>query len=227
MSDHILYEVDGGVATLTINRPEKKNALTIEMSQQFLEIVEGAGEDDGVRVLIVTGTRGAFCAGVDLQDLATAQSEGRGPDLRDSSGSRGQFGALVACPKPIIGAIDGPAVGMGAEYTCQCDIRIVGPRARFAWNFAHRGLLADLGAGTWLLPRQIGPARALRLLYEGSFLSAEEAVEIGYADRLVASEDLLDEARKIADSIMQGSPFSHSRHKALVYEGLGSDLGSH
>src|SRR5215472_13405795 len=151
---HIEYEVDGeGIATLTIDRSEKRNAMTYAMLRAFLARVAQAGEDERVRVLIVTGAGGTFCAGTDLADLATIPGETRG--VRGSADEGEKWWPLVRCPKPVIGAIDGYAVGMGAEFSSQCDVRIVSTRARFAWNFAHRGLVPDTGAGSWLLPRLI------------------------------------------------------------------------
>lgn len=225
MADHVLYQVSDGIATITIDRPDKKNAMTYEMLGHFIEVVRRAGGDPSARVVILTGVPGAFCAGTDLSDLATVPGEERG--LRGSSEERDRWWPLVECPKPVIAAIDGPAVGMGAEFTSQCDIRLATPNARFAWNFAHRGLVPDTGAGSWLLPRLIGTSRALRLLYTGEFLSAERALEIGYVDAVVKPEHLMDEATTLAQAILRGSPFSHARIKTLVYEGLGSDVGPH
>lgn len=225
MSDFILYDVKDGVGTLTINRPEKKNAMTYAMLGDFIEAIRHAGEDPATRVLIITGTPGVFCAGTDLADLATIPGEQRG--LRGSSEERGRWWPIIECPKPVIGAIDGPAVGMGAEFTSQCDIRLATRRARFAWNFVHRGLVPDTGAGSWLLPRLIGTANALKLLYTGEFLSAEDAVQMGYVDQLVAPENLLEEAQALAILIAKGSPFSQTRIKALVYEGLGAEVDAH
>jgi enoyl-CoA hydratase/carnithine racemase len=225
VTDHILYDVSDGIGQLTINRPAKRNAMTFAMLGEFIEAIARAGQDPQTRVLIITGVPGTFCAGTDLADLASVPGGERG--LRGSAEDRDRWWPIVECPKPVIGAIDGPAVGMGAEFTSQCDIRLASPNARFAWNFALRGLVPDTGAGSWLLPRLIGPARALRLLYTGEFLSAEEAVQIGYVDRLVEAESLLDEARALAAVIAKSSPFSHARIKTLVYEGLGSEVGPH
>lgn len=225
MADHILYQVEDGIATITIDRPEKKNAMTYAMLGSFIEVIRRAGADRKARVVILTGVPGVFCAGTDLADLATVPGQDRG--LRGRAEERDRWWPLVECPKPIIAAVDGPAVGMGAEFTSQCDIRIATPNARFAWNFSHRGLVPDTGAGSWLLPRLIGPSRALRLLYTGEFLSAEQALEIGYVDSVVASDQLQAQARELARAITRGSPFSHTRIKALVYEGLGSDVAGH
>jgi enoyl-CoA hydratase/carnithine racemase len=223
---HIRYEVDGdGIATLTIDRPEKRNAMTYAMLRAFTERVGEAGADDGVRVLVVTGSGGAFCAGTDLADLSTVPGETRG--TRGRSDEAHKWWPLVLCPKPVVGAIDGYAVGMGAEFTSQCDVRIVTTRARFAWNFAHRGLVPDTGAGSWLLPRLIGPSRALRLLYTGAFLEAAEAHAIGYAAEIVAPENLAEAARHEARRYLASSPFSLKRMKALVWHGLERDVDAH
>ncbi len=223
---HIRYDVDSdGIATITIDRAEKRNAMTYAMLGAFIDKVAQAGADDAVRVVIVTGSGGSFCAGTDLADLATIPGETRG--VRGGAHEAGKWWPLVSCPKPVIGAIDGSAVGMGAEFTSQCDVRIVTTRARFAWNFAHRGLVPDTGAGSWLLPRIIGPHRALRLLYSGDFLSAQEAHAIGYAAELVAPEDLQAAALTEARRYLNSSPFSIRHIKDLVWKGLERDLAEH
>jgi enoyl-CoA hydratase len=127
----------------------------------------------------------------------------------------------------VIAAVDGVAVGMGAEFTSQCDVRIASTRARFAWNFAQRGLVPDTGAGTWLLPRLLGPARALELLYSGRFVGAQEALALGYVSRVVAPEECLPAARELAQGFLAGSPFSQRRMKELVYRGLERDQAEH
>jgi enoyl-CoA hydratase len=223
---HIRYEVDAdGVGVITIDRPEKRNAMTYAMLGAFIEAVGKAGEDDRVRVVIVTGSGGAFCAGTDLADLASVPGENRG--VRGRADQHDVWWPIVACPKPVIGAIDGYAVGMGAEFTSQCDVRIVTNRARFAWNFAHRGLVPDTGAGSWLLPRIIGPSRALRLLYSGGFLEAAEAKEIGYANELVEPEALMETAQAEAHRYLASSPFSLRHMKTLVWRGLERDVATH
>jgi len=232
----IRYAVDDGVATLTIDRPEKRNALTWALLGEFVETVARAGADEAVRVLVVTGAGGAFCAGTDLADLARVPAGERG-GRRGGAPSSGRGAAaplgwpLVACPKPVIAAIDGVAVGMGAEFTSQCDVRIASTRARFAWNFAHRGLVPDTGAGSWLLPRLVGHARALEWLYSGRFVPAEEALAAGYVARVVPAEACLAAAQETARGFLAGSPLSHRLMKSLVYEGLergpAAHLGEH
>ncbi|MBI1181920.1 MAG: enoyl-CoA hydratase/isomerase family protein [Alphaproteobacteria bacterium] len=227
MSEFIRTSVDErGIATLLIDRPERRNAMSFAMLGSFIEAVGALGADPAVRVLIVTGgDQGSFCAGTDLSDLNSVPGKERG--LRGSAREGGRWWPLLKCPKPVIAAVDGAAVGMGAEFTSQCDVRIATPRARFAWNFVHRGLVPDTGAGTWLLPRLLGPQRALQLLYSGRFLSAEEALEIGYVGAVVAPEDLLAAARAEAETFLRGSPFALTRIKALVYEGLERSAAAH
>ena len=223
---HIRYDIDtDGIATLTIDRPEKRNAMTYAMLRKFTDCVNEAGIDERVRVLIVTGSGGAFCAGTDLADLATVPGQSRGTRGRADEGHK--WWPIVLCPKPVIAAVDGYAVGMGAEFSSQCDVRIVTNRARFAWNFAHRGLVPDTGAGSWLLPRLIGPSRALRLLYSGAFLEAEEAKAIGYANEVVAPEALADAAKNEAKRYLASSPFSIRRMKELVWHGLERSVDQH
>lgn len=225
MADHIRYEVEGGIALLTIDRPEKRNAMTYAILADFLEAVERAARDGEARVLILTGAGGAFCAGTDLSDLAGAPAGGRA--LRRDDADESPWWPLVRCPKPVIAAVDGPAVGMGAEFTLHCDVRIATDRARFAWNFAHRGLVPDTGAGSWLLPRVIGLPAALRILYSGEFVSATEALELGYVSAVVEPDALLDAAREEARRYLAVSPLSLRLIKRLVYDGLERDVAEH
>ena len=225
MSEHVSYDAADGIGTITLNRPEKRNAMTFAMLAEFIETVRKAGSDDDARVLIVTGSGGSFCAGTDLSDLNSVPGETR--PVRGEAGDHDVWWPLAACPKPVIAAVDGPAVGMGAEFTSQCDVRIASTNARFAWNFVHRGLVPDTGAGTWLLPRLIGVPRALRLLYSGEFLLAQEALDIGYVAAVVEPEDLEETARGIARSFLAGSPFSQRLIKELVYKGMQRELGEH
>lgn len=225
MSDHIRLDIEDSIATITIDRPEKKNAITYAMLSELVDAFRTAGADDRARVVILTGVAGSFCAGTDLADLATIPGKDRG--LRGSADDEHAWWPAVSCPKPVIAAIDGAAVGMGAEYTSQCDVRIATPRARFAWNFSHRGLVPDTGAGSWLLPRLIGVQPALRLLYSGDFLAAPEALALGYVSAIVEPDELLAAARAEAQRFFAGSPMSQRMIKRLVYEGLGRDVSDH
>ena len=225
MSDRelIRYHVDGKVGVITIDRPEKRNAMTYAMLGDFIETVGRADEDPDTVVLVVTGVPGAFCAGTDLADLATVPGETRG--LRGSADEKHKWWPIAQARKPTVGAIDGPAVGMGAEFSSQCDIHLASTQARFAWNFVHRGLVPDTGAGTWILPRIVGMQQALKLLYTGEMIDADAALRLGYVVDVTASDDLLPAAMSLAMSFAAGSPHILGLIKSIVHEGLTSPVG--
>jgi len=213
------------IGLLTIDRPAKKNAMTFAVLVDFIEAVREASRDSSIAALIVTGVPGSFCAGTDLADLSTIPGEQRG--LRGTAEETDKWWPLVECSKPTICAIDGPAIGMGAEFTSQCDLRIATTNAKFAWNFVHRGLVPDTGAGTWLLPRIIGLQNALRLTYTGDMIDANEALRLGYVLDVVEPDDLMNRAVALASRIALGSPHSHRLIKSLTYEGLTSSVPEH
>ncbi len=225
MSEFIRYSVDDGVAVITIDRPERRNAMSYAVLADFHRAVARAGDDEQVRAVVVTGAGGAFCAGTDLSDLAATPASERDRSGRDDQRPSGW--ALQRCPKPVVAAVDGPAVGMGAEFTTQCDVRIASTRARFAWNFVHRGLVPDTGAGSWLLPRQIGLPAALRLVLSGEFISADEALRLGYVTEVVEPGELMDAAVAEARRLSRGSPFAARLAKELIYAGLERDIEDH
>ena len=225
MSEHLHYDVDGGVATITIDRPDRRNAMTRAMVQALLAAVERAGADDEVRAVILPGTGGVFCAGPDMAE--PDEIEPAHDDVWAAMETLGGWWPIVACPKPVIAAVDGAAVGMGAELASHCDVRIASTRARFGWNFVHRGLVPDTGAGTWLLPRQVGLAQALRLLFSGDLLRAESAHAMGYVAKVVEPEALARAARQEAERYFNASPLSLRLIKRLVYEGLGRGIEEH
>ncbi len=225
MGQHIRYETAGKVGTITIDRPEKRNAMTYAMLGEFIETVGEADKDPSTVVLVITGVQGAFCAGTDLADLATVPGETRG--LRGTSEERDRWWPIAQCSKPTICAIDGPAVGMGAEFTSQCDLRIASTNARFGWNFVHRGLVPDTGAGTWLLPRILGPQQAMRLLYTGEIIDAAEALRLGYVLDVVAPDELPERVAALATAVSAGSPHSFRYLKRLIYDGFTAPVSEH
>lgn len=225
MSDHIVYSRHGRIGRIVIDRPEKKNAMTFAMLGDFTRLVAEASEDPETSVLILTGVSGAFCAGTDLSDLSTIPGEQRG--LRGTAEETDKWWPLVECSKPTICVVDGPAVGMGAEFTSQCDFRLATPNARFAWNFVHRGLVPDTGAGTWLLPRIIGLQNALRLTMTGEMIDAHEALRLGYVLDVIDADQVMVRAEALADSIALGSPHSQRLIKELTYAGLTASVGEH
>jgi enoyl-CoA hydratase/carnithine racemase len=224
MSDVIRYEVEGGLAIITIDRPEKRNAMSYAILDEFREAIGRAGRDPDAQAVVITGAGGAFCAGTDLSDLAATPTEARRPT--DANEARPTW-VIQACPKPVVAAVDGPAVGMGAEFTTQCDVRVASTTARFAWNFVHRGLVPDTGAASWLLPRQIGLTAALRLVLSGEFLSAEEALGLGYVIAVVEPTEVVSVACAEARRLSSGSPLASSLVKQLIYGGLERSAADH
>jgi enoyl-CoA hydratase/carnithine racemase len=225
MAEIIRYETDGKVGTVTIDRPEKKNAMTYKILNDFIAAVATAGADPSTSVVVITGVPGAFCAGTDLSDLASTPNESRG--LRGTAQERTRWWPIVECPKPTICAVDGPAIGMGAEFTSQCDLRIASTNASFAWNFVHRGLVPDTGAGTWLLPRIVGLQNALRLIYTGERIDATEAARLGYILEAVAPDQLTTKVQALAQLVAAASPHSQQLIKKLVYDGLTAEVDEH
>lgn len=216
----ITLHVHDHVGTITIDRPEKRNAMTYGMLTELGRAFSEASADDAVRAIVLTGVPGAFCAGTDLSDLEATSPEER---------SRGGLGtsAFHECPKPVVAAIDGPAVGMGAEFASLCDVRVASERARFGWVFVHRGLVPDTGAGTWILPRLVGPEAAARLLFAGDIIDAAEATRLGFLHELMPGEEVLARAQEIAATFTAGSPFAIRETKRLLYAGLGRDWAAH
>jgi enoyl-CoA hydratase/carnithine racemase len=221
----VRYEVTRGSAVITIDNPTRRNAMTYPMIEDMYAHLVTAAESAEVKTVVLTGEGDAFCAGIDLGFLESIPPEDRGikvPTMNDEG-----WWNITACPKPVIVASDGPAVGMGAEWTSMGDVRICTDRARFAWNFAHRGLVPDTGAGSWLLPRQIGMQPAMRLLFSGGWLPAAEAKDLGYVFEVVAPDDLLDAALTEAERYHSGSPRAHRLTKQLLYAGLTRPVLEH
>jgi enoyl-CoA hydratase/carnithine racemase len=222
----IRYEVDGGIATITIDRPEKRNAMTFAVLAEFTSTVLRAADDPEARAVILAGAGGAFCAGTDLSDLsATPEGDRFGPGADDPRAK--EPWVIVACPKPVIAAVDGAAYGMGVEIATQCDVRLASTTAKFGWVFVHRGLVPDMGAGTFLLPRLVGATAALRVLLSGEPIDAAEAERIGFVSRVVEPDQLLDAARAEAERYLSGSPFAIARTKRLLYESMGGEVAEH
>jgi enoyl-CoA hydratase/carnithine racemase len=223
----ILYTKENGIGIITLNRPEKMNSVTDDMLAELANILNEAALDDSVRALIVTGNGRAFCGGTDVstgltRDHSQAATEraskikniGLPPTTLPTGWSFTHF------PKPTIAAVNGAAVGMGAEWTAQCDIRIASENARFGWVFPLRGLVPDTGAGPYLLPYIVGLSRALELMYSGEIIDAREAERIGLVSKVVTPEQLLPTAKDMAMKITRGAPLATKGIKELTYGSL-------
>ena len=218
--EQIVYEVEAGVAVVTLNRPEKLNAMTAQMGAELEDAMAEADGDDDVRAVVMTGAGRGFCAGADL-------------------GSGGRFGAgwgdtdrkmrrmlPMDVRKPVIAAINGPAVGVGLTWPLQADIRYVAEDAKLAFAFVRRGVVPELASHV-ILPRLVGMSRAAELLMSGRMFSGLEAVEFGVASRALPAGDVLPAAVELAGEIADNAaPISVAISKRLLWEGVGVDLAS-
>jgi enoyl-CoA hydratase/carnithine racemase len=221
VSDVVQKTVEDGVAVLTLNRPERLNAWTEEMEHLYFEMLAECGESDEVRVVVVTGAGRGFCAGADMQGLQTLGEGGvEGMPARER---RPQTFPL-SIPKPIIAAINGACAGIGLVQALMCDVRFAGEDAKLTTAFARRGLIAEHGI-SWILPRLVGPARALDLLLSARVVLGEEAAALGLVNRAFAPGQLLEQtiayARELA---VQCSPASMATIKRQVYADLDRTL---
>jgi enoyl-CoA hydratase/carnithine racemase len=222
MSEVVQFEVRDGVALLTLNRPERLNAWTGEMEREYFRLLEECGSSEDVRVIVVTGAGRGFCAGADMQDLQ-AIGEGEAPSGEQVTERRPQTYPL-SIPKPIIAAINGACAGIGLVQALMCDLRFAAEGAKLTTAFARRGLVAEHGI-SWILPRLVGPARALDLLLSGRVVLAEQAGELGLVNRVLAPEALLEETLAYArDLAVNCSPASMATMKHQVYAALDQPL---
>ncbi len=209
MPEFIDYAIDGHVATITLNRPEIMNALNREMYGELEQAFRDAHRDPDVRCVVLTGTGRAFCSGDDVKQIMLGeQRDATVTRLRDAKPKPTPAAAAVLeCDKPVIAAVNGPAVGWGMDLTLFCDIRIASQNAKFGELFIKRGLVADIG-GLWRLPRVVGPSKAAELLFTGDVISADEALAIGLVSKVVPPEELLPAASEIARKIAANPPIA-------------------
>ena len=237
MYEHIRYEVDDPVAVVTLNRPQALNAWTETMDVEVRDALTRAAGDPKVVGIVVTGEGRAFCAGADM-NLLSDISGGGGEHALTRPGARpawarddgdddfaGRFPYVMAIDKPVIAAINGAVAGMAFPFALCCDIRVVSPNALFVSAFVQRGLIAEWGL-SWLLPRLVGPAVALDLLYSSRRVGGEEAYRLGLANYLVSADELMPFSRGYVESLARGSsPISMAIMKRQIYEQLHRGLG--
>jgi enoyl-CoA hydratase len=225
MTEVVLYEVADRVATVTLNRPEARNALSRQLQGEIREAVARAGADDEVDVVILTGADPAFCAGVDLKELGSGRS-----DVRAAvTGDRARPGPLPRIPKPIIGAINGVAITGGFELALNCDFLVASERARFADTHARVGIMPGWGL-TVLLAEAVGVRRARELSATGNFLDADTALAWGLVNHVVAHEELLPTCRRLAADIVSNDQPGVRRILQTYDEGwlmTGADFWDH
>lgn len=230
--DPILYAVSDHVATITLNRPDRMNAISVPMLQQLATKLAQADLDDEVRVVIITGAGRAFCAGLDIKDAMA----GTGIGSSSSGGGRGGLRhhstrdlptiELFEMDTPVIGAINGAAAGYGLDLALGCDIRLVAEDAKIITGFAKRGVVPESG-GTWYLPRLLGWAKAAEIGFLGRDLTGVEAAEMGLVNRAIPSDQVMATAHEWAGAIAANAPLAVQAMKRLFRHGLTEDFQSH
>jgi 2-(1,2-epoxy-1,2-dihydrophenyl)acetyl-CoA isomerase len=221
----IKVEKKGGVVLLTLNRPDRLNAVTWNSWREIEQAVQELEENDAARVLIVTGSGRGFCSGTDLAAAAAAGGEGpREGSRRERLRSR-YLGAaaIIACPKPSIAAVNGVAAGGGLSLCLACDVRIASQEARFSAIWSRRALVPDFGCSL-LLPRIVRMSKALELMYTGQVIDAQEALAIGLVSQVVAAEELMPTAMALAERIAKGPAIAIELTKRLAYRGWQQEL---
>jgi enoyl-CoA hydratase/carnithine racemase len=218
-TDVVLYEVSDGIATLTLNRPDRLNAWTGGLARRYYGLLTQAAADDAVRVIVVTGAGRGFCAGADMDSL-----QGNAETDESDAGLDRPIWFPTTVYKPIIAAINGACAGIGFCAALMCDLRFAAAGAKFTTAFVRRGLIAEHGS-SWALPRLIGHAAALDLLYSGRVFLSEEAKDLGVVNQVFAPEELMDRTREYAkDLIDHCSPRSMATIKAEIYRHWNMDL---
>lgn len=221
------HDAASGVATLTLDRPQRLNALTFEVYRELREVFAALDTEEGVRAIVITGAGDAFCSGGDVEDIIGPLFERDYRGLLEFTRSTGDVIAnMLRCRRPIIAALNGTVAGAGAVIASACDIRIASESARIAFLFTRVGLSgADMGAA-WLLPRLVGLGRAMELLMTGEFISAQEAHRIGLYNRVVPSGELAATAERMAAELAAGPSFGLEITKKMVLRESTMDFES-
>jgi len=228
----LLYEKTDHIAVMTLNRPERLNAISFEMLESLTARLNEADTDDDVRVIIITGAGRGFCSGLDLKDAAAGKGIGGAGTLSAGGGAQ-HFGTrrlptvvLHELDTPVICAINGPAAGYGLDLALGCDVRLMSDHAKLIPGFAKRGIIPESG-GTWYLPRLLGWAKACEIGFLADDLSAERALALGLVNKVVPAAQLETEAREWAAKIAGNAPLAIRAMKRLYRHGLSEDFESH
>lgn len=226
----VLYAVDGHVATVTLNRPHRRNAISLRMLGELTARLQDAEHDRDVRCVVLTGAGKGFCSGLDLQDAAAGTGIG-GSGSGTGSGGLGNTRDLPTVvlhemDTPVIAAINGAAAGYGLDLALGCDIRLLARSAKLLPGFAKRGVVPESG-GTWYLPRLVGWAKACEIGFLGRDVDADEAIRLDLVNLVVADDDLAATARSWADEIAANAPLAIQSMKRLYRHGLTEDFSSH
>ena len=221
----LIYEVKDNIATLTLNRPDRLNALGGSLRDDLHDAITRSAADPEVRVMIITGSGKGFCSGGDVKAMSEAKDGRRERPLMEkiAPGRDRTLLAMRDAPQPIIAAVNGAAAGAGMNLALGCDIRIASTAAKFSQAFVKRGLHPDWG-GTYFLPRVVGMAKAAELIFTGAVIDAAEALRLGIVSQVLPPEELLPAARALAGAIATGPPIAIRLAKRGLYRNAESDL---
>lgn len=216
---NIDLSIEDGIAVVTLNRPDKRNALNDAMRDTLADVLESTVEDRSVRAVILTGAGAAFCAGGDIAAMQERAKAAPG-DVAFNGWSRQQrthktILRVHTLPKPVVAAVNGPATGLGADLALACDFVLASAQATFAWNYLRRGLIPD-GGGLYFLPRRVGMSEAKRLLYSGRTIDASEALRLGIAEEVIAPDELLGKAKEFVRDFVRQSPKALALTKSIL-----------
>lgn len=220
----VRFDVDGEIGTITLNRPEKLNALSNELVSELVDALKSAASNDRVRALIITGAGRAFCAGGDIDRMRRIQDEQDWTSLRALVDAGATVAtALESMTKPTIAAVNGPAAGGGGGLALACDLRIASDTASFGLVFNRIGLHPDWG-GTYFLPRIVGAGRALELILSGDIVDAKEGLRLGIFNRVVPAAELMTTARAVATTLAAKPPLAVTLARQAVHDSFNMPL---
>lgn len=221
----LLYEVKDRIATLTLNRPERLNALGGTLREDLYDAILKVSQDDDIRAVVITGAGRGFCSGGDVKNMSERDKAGTGSPMREKIAPSRDITimAMRDCPKPIIAAVNGAAAGAGFNLALACDMRIASSAAKFSQAFVKRGLHPDWG-GTWFLPRLVGTAKACELIFTADTIDAAEAYRLGIVNAVVAPEELMNKSYELAKKIASGPPIAIRLAKRAIYHNQDCDL---
>lgn len=228
MGNDLIFEKNGAVSKITLNRPGQLNAFTPEMIDNWVLALEESQRDDTIRVIIVTGAGRAFCSGGDIKKMGERQ-DASALDRKNTLWKHIHRVPLLLyeqIDKPVIASLNGLAAGAGLDMALMCDLRIAAQSARFAETYANVGIVPGDG-GAYFLPRLVGIAKALEMFWTREWVTAEEALRIGLVNRVVPDEDLESETMALAEKIAGAAPLAITLTKRAVYQGMSVDLRTH
>lgn len=227
MSENLKFEISGGIATITLNRPEKLNAFTPDMLEAWVAAYRECRDSDAVSAVVLTGAGRGFCSGGDVARMGeSAEATPLATKTRLRSSVQQLPLTLAEMDKPVLAAVNGVATGAGLDVALMCDMRVAAESARFAETYVKIGIVPGAG-GAWFLPRLVGPAKALEMLLTGEFVDAAEALRIGLVNHVVPDDRLMEKTYELAGQIVANAPLSVRLIKRAMQQALNLDLVAH